>query len=114
MRTNTTNILRTALQQLEAERTHLDQQVKAVSAAIEALNGDALVGVSDGIHSTGRSGRRTMSIAARRAVSRRMKAYWAKRRAENDKTRRAAGRSNGTNGRRQSRLKAGRTVKAKR
>ena len=92
MRTNTTNILRTALQQLEAERTHLDQQVKAVSAAIEALNGDALVGVSDGIHSTGRSGRRTMSTAARRAVSRRMKAYWAKRRAAKGK----AGTSNGS------------------
>lgn len=114
MPTDATSILRTALQQLETQRRHLDQQIRAVSGAIDALNGDASLSVSAAIKTRRRVRRRTMSPAARKAVSQRMKAYWTKRRAENDKTRRAAGRSNGTNGRRQSRLKAGRTVKAKR
>jgi hypothetical protein len=66
-------VLRKALVQLSAQRAELDRQISAIQAALGAL------GSPD--RADGTRGRRAMSAAARRAVGKRMKAYWAKRRA---------------------------------
>jgi hypothetical protein len=66
-----------ALKQLQIQRGRLETQISAVSDALAQLGG-----------LKGRPGRKTrarrrtkMSAAQKRAVSKRMKAYWAKRRA---------------------------------
>jgi hypothetical protein len=79
MPVNVMATLRSALRQLEAQRAHLDRQIVGVRGALDGL------GTADGgrrsVRSTTRVQRRQrMSAAARRAVSQRMKAYWAKRR----------------------------------
>ncbi len=71
--------LRRALRQLEAQRARIDSQIAAIRSVLGAVN-----------VSKGRSGgstspvsarrRRRMSSVARRALSQRMKAYWAKQR----------------------------------
>jgi Arc/MetJ-type ribon-helix-helix transcriptional regulator len=71
---NVTATLRDALRSLEAERDRLTSRITAVQAA---LNGGP---ASASTNSTARRGRRPMSAAERAKVSRRMKAYWAKRR----------------------------------
>ena len=75
--------LRKALGQLEAEQQRIDREIAAVRTALEAL-GDTDRGT---LPSSRRAKvrRRAMSLAARRAVSQRMKAYWAKRRAASAK-----------------------------
>jgi hypothetical protein len=65
-----TGTLRAALSRLEAERQRVDRQIAAIRTA--------LGGVSNGRAPARR--RRPMTAAARRAVSQRMKAYWAERR----------------------------------
>ena len=74
--------LRQALATLEAERTHLDRQIAALRQALGAAggNGARVAGLNG--H---RNGRRPMSAAARKAVSARMKAYWASRKAGSKK-----------------------------
>jgi hypothetical protein len=68
--------LRKALGQLSAQKQKIDQQISAIETALGAL------GRRSSPAGGGRGGRRTMSPAARRAVGRRMRAYWAKRKAE--------------------------------
>ena len=75
MANDITVTLRQALGKLSSQKQRLDQQISAIETALAAL-GRSLQGRG------ARSGRRTMSPAARRAVGRRMKAYWAKRKAE--------------------------------
>ena len=65
-----TRTLRQALSKLEAEKHRLDRQVAAIRSILGSVDGRAA--------GRGRR-RRRMSAAARRAVSRRMKAYWAAR-----------------------------------
>jgi len=72
--------LRKALGQLEAEQQRIDREMAAVRAALEAL-GDRGRRTPAPPTRAKVPRRRRMSAAARRAVSRRMKAYWAKRRA---------------------------------
>jgi hypothetical protein len=69
-----TALLRKALHQLELEKQRIDHQITTLRAALRALGG------SD---TSARSQRRQprMGAAARRAIGKRMKAYWAKRRA---------------------------------
>ena len=79
MAIDVTTTLRQALSQLQAEKARVDRQI----AAIQTVLGS---GSTQGRHMRGRpagrkSARKRMSPATRRAVSRRMKAYWAKRRA---------------------------------
>jgi hypothetical protein len=73
-------LLRDALRDLESEKDRIERQLAAIRQAIAQAS-----------RSTSRTGtvgrRRRMSAVARRAVSRRMKAYWAKRRAQAAKTR---------------------------
>jgi hypothetical protein len=69
--------LRRALGQLSAQKQKIDQQISAIQTALGALgHRSAAAGGGRG------GGRRSMSPAARRAVGRRMRAYWAKRKAE--------------------------------
>jgi len=64
--------LRKALGKLNSQRAHLDRQISALEAAIGLLGRQP--------QTNGPRGRRGMSAAQRRAVGKRMKAYWAKRR----------------------------------
>src|ERR671924_458869 len=81
-------ILQQVLRQLETERRLLDQRIEAVSAVTDGVPRSASPGQ--------RPRRRRMSAAARREVGRRMKAYWAKRRA--GKTRAGAAETRGDAG----------------
>jgi hypothetical protein len=65
--------LRKALGKLTSQKAHLDRQISAVQTALGALGGAQ--------RANGARGGKGMSAAARRAVGKRMKAYWAKRRA---------------------------------
>jgi len=75
--------LRKALHQLEAEKQRLDRECAAVRAALQAL-GETGRG-TPASSAPGRTGQRLLSPAARRALSQRMTAYWAKRRAASTK-----------------------------
>ena len=68
--------LRRSLTELRSERTRLDQQISAIETALGALGGRG------GRAASGKPRqRRPMNPAARKALSQRMRAYWAKRRA---------------------------------
>ena len=75
MANDITATLRKALGKLTSQKQRLDRQISAIETALGALGGRSQQ--ADGA----RRGRR-MSPAARRAIGRRMKAYWAKRKAE--------------------------------
>jgi hypothetical protein len=64
--------LRKALGKLNSQRAHLDRQIAALESALGVLGRQP--------QTNGPRARRGMSAAARRAIGRRMKAYWAKRR----------------------------------
>jgi hypothetical protein len=65
------------LKQLHLERARIERQVSALSAAIGQLGGSK----KKASRKAGQRRRRAMSAVQKRAVSKRMKAYWAKRRA---------------------------------
>ena len=68
--------LNRALKALHADRARIERQIDAITSAISALGGAA-----GRLAKTGaRKGRRKMNSAQKKAVSVRMKAYWAKRR----------------------------------
>ena len=71
--------LNKALKQLHAEKSRIERQISALSAALGHLGGKAAAGPR------GRRKRSKMSASQKRAVSVRMKAYWAKRRAAKGK-----------------------------
>ena len=79
MPVDVTRTIRQALSQLESERERLDRQIRTLRGA---LDGTA---VTRGVAAGGGRRRRRMSAEARRAVSQRMKAYWAARRAKKSK-----------------------------
>ena len=66
-------VLERTLTKLEAEKSRTEKEIRAVMAALAAL------GVANPRLAVRRK-RRPMDAAERRAVSRRMKAYWAKKR----------------------------------
>ena len=65
-----------ALKALHADRARIEKQIDAVTSALTALGGAA----GRVAKTAGRRGRRKMSAAQKKAVSVRMRAYWAKRR----------------------------------
>ena len=67
-------ILKKTLSDLEAQRDRTEKEIKAVRSAL------ALIGGSSKLKE--RRLRKPMSPAERRSVSKRMRAYWAKRRAK--------------------------------
>jgi hypothetical protein len=75
MPVNIVPTLRYALRRLEAEKRQVDSQIAALRGAVDSVDGTGQ-----------RRARRRMSASARAAVSRRMKAYWAKRRAGKKKS----------------------------
>ena len=75
MANDITATLRKALGKLTSQKQRLDRQISAIETALGALGGRSR-------QANGPGGGRRMSPAARRAIGRRMKAYWAKRKAE--------------------------------
>jgi len=74
--------LRQALAKLQAERTRINRQITAVQQALQAGT-TASDGARPTAGGTEKRGRKRMSPAERKAVSARMRAYWAKRRRSN-------------------------------
>jgi len=90
MPVDVTSNLRQALAKLTAEQRRIERQTAAVQEALRAVNGAGGGQRSSGARVATRGakrGRRRMSPAERKAVARRMKAYWAKRRGGKGKTR---------------------------
>lgn len=93
MPVDVTKALKEALSKLTAERQRIDRQAAAIQEALRAVNG-----ANGGQRSSTarvvtrgeKRGRRRMSPAERKAVARRMKAYWAKRRAGTSKGKKRA------------------------
>ena len=73
-----TKTLNKALRGLEADRARVDSQIAAVEQALRAVDGRQSRNIGRATPAPRR--RRSMSAAARKAMSRRMKAYWATRR----------------------------------
>lgn len=67
--------LQKTLRTLEAERAKMDNQIRLVRSAL------AVMGVQNP-HLSSRAKRRPMTPAERKSVSKRMKAYWAKKRGQ--------------------------------
>ncbi len=80
-----TATLRQALRQLEVDRQGIDQQIAAIRSVLDET-GRRRGLTSSSTHARAKATRAPMSAAARRAVSQRMKAYWAKRRAARTKS----------------------------
>lgn len=72
MAIDVTAMLRKALADLEAEQQRIAHRIAAVRQALDSTGAPA-------------HRRKPMSAAARRALSRRMKAYWAKRKGKGKK-----------------------------
>ncbi len=71
--------LRTALIKLQAERARIDQQITGIEQALAVLSGTWQT-KKEGPTPRRTRARHSMSEKARKALSQRMKAYWAKRR----------------------------------
>lgn len=77
--------LRAALTKLIAEKRRIERQTVAIQEALRAVNGTTGGQRSSRPRAATRGAkraRRRMSPAERKAVGRRMKAYWAKRKAD--------------------------------
>ncbi len=72
MVTDVRSTLRKVLTNLHSEKTRVAQQISAIETALGALDGRRQPNGSP-------RRRRTMSAATRKAISKRVKAYWAKR-----------------------------------
>ena len=75
--------LRTALNQPRGERTRIDRQMTAIEGALTTFGGRGgrrAPGAAKKASKTATRPRRTISAAQKKAVSQRMKAYWAQRR----------------------------------
>lgn len=85
-----TKTLRKALAELQLERDRISDQIAAIKKVLTAGGTRRPRGKSQSGTRRTRP-RKAMSAAARKALSRRMKEYWAKRRAEAAKGKGAAG-----------------------
>jgi len=72
--------LRAALVKLKAERERIDNQIDGIQRALSVLSGEPQA-KKGGPAIRRRTRRPAMSAKTRQALSRRMKAYWAKRKA---------------------------------
>lgn len=77
------SVLKSTLASLEVEKAKIERQIQAVRNALSAI-ADMTIAKNSAPRSKllARRKRRPMGAAERKSVSRRMKAYWAKRRAE--------------------------------
>ena len=78
---NISSILRKALSELKMQRGQLDRQIAAVESALAGLRRRTDRGATTVAKQVRKRTKRAMSAAQRRAVSERMKRYWATRRA---------------------------------
>ena len=78
---NISSVLRKALSELKTRRGQLDRQIAAVENALAGLGKRAGRSAATVTKHARKRTKRAMSTAQRRAVSERMKRYWAKRRA---------------------------------
>jgi len=93
MPTDVAKTLREAVSKLTAERQHIDKQIAALQSALRSVNGrpaKTATRASSGPKTERIARRRRMSVSARRAVSARMKAYWAKQRVKAGRGKRKA------------------------
>ena len=91
MPVDVTSTLREALSKLTAEKRRIERQAVALQDAIRAVNGASIDQSSKNGRAVPRRAKRRsrrMSPAARKAVSARMKAYWAKRKGGASKAKR--------------------------
>jgi len=91
MPVDVTSTLREALSKLTAEKRRIERQAVALQDAIRAVNGASIDQFSKNgrvVTHRAKRGSRRMSPAARKAVSARMKAYWAKRKGGASKAKR--------------------------
>jgi len=77
-------VIERALTKLRSEKSRIDRQVSALETALAAVRNTG----SD--NAVAPRPRRKMSAEARRALAKRMKAYWAKRRAAKAQTKTAS------------------------
>jgi hypothetical protein len=94
MPVDVTSTLREALSKLTTEKRRIERQAVAIQDAIRAVNGAGIDQSSKSDRVVPRRARRrsrSMSPAARKAVSARMKAYWAKRQGGASKGKRKKG-----------------------
>ena len=92
MPADVTGEIKAALAKLTVEKRRIEQQTAALQEALRAVNssfGQRATGAR-GVTRRTKRGRRRMTRAERKAVGRRMKAYWAKRRAGGSKTKKKA------------------------
>ena len=85
MPVDVTSTLREALAKLTAEKRRIERQAAAIQEALRAVNGTggARRSSSAGAMTRGaKRSRRQMSVTTRKAISAKMKAYWAKRKKE--------------------------------
>ena len=90
MAINLERTLRKALKELQVERERISQQIAAIQTVL-AADSQKRPRRKGGSGAPGKPTRKRMSAAARKAVSRRMKVYWAKRRAESAKAKGESG-----------------------
>lgn len=82
MKTDPKIALENALSGLREDRQQLDRQIAALEGALQALIGPTRTRGRANKRGRASKKRRTMNTAQKQAVSKRMKAYWAARRAE--------------------------------
>ena len=87
MAIDVTKTLRKALAELQTEREKISQQIAAIQKVLAAGGSRR----RPAARRRGKRARNSMSAAARKAVSKRMKVYWAKRKAEAAKEKGSAG-----------------------
>ena len=78
MAIDVTKTLRQALAVLEAEKARISRQIESIQQVLTAGSGGPRQ-AKPRIRAQGKKKRPPMSAAARKAMSQRMKAYWAKR-----------------------------------
>jgi hypothetical protein len=92
MPADVTGEIKAALAKLTVEKRRIEQQTAALQEALRAVNG--ITGqhatAARGVARRTKRGRRRMTRAERKAVGRRMKAYWAKRRVGRSKQKKNA------------------------
>jgi predicted nucleic acid-binding Zn-ribbon protein len=85
MAIHVTKTLQKALVELQAEQKQISKQIAAIEKVLGGVRSRRRSAARSQAASRGKRARKAMSAAARKAVSRRMKAYWAKRRAASAK-----------------------------
>ena len=86
MAANVRASVRRALKQLQTQRSRIDREISALEAALAALQGvSGRAPAKKASEKKSQRARRKMSAKARKAASKRMKAFWANKKAQTEK-----------------------------